>query len=156
MSKIADKAREALGEFLDPDEQVLEASKAQIEGGIMRTATSAGLDIGVGGVVGALGAYKVESGASDLAKELAGGAVLVATNKRLIVMSATSMNANPKDVVLWVDRSSITGFTEGSKRVMLNKLMTITVSTTGDAPDLVFEFPKIANKDARAVVEALS
>jgi hypothetical protein len=116
MGSILDKATEALAGFLEPDEEVRAATRAQLAGG---------------------------------------GAVLAVTSRRLIVLSATTVGANPKDPVLAVDRGTITSVTTGTKRVALMRMMTLSV-TTADEGGIGFEIPEIASRDARLVVEALS
>ena len=156
MSDIVQKTAAALAGFLEGTEQVLAAAKAQLEGNTMRTATSAGLWVGLGGVVGAVAGSQVAArGGGDLAKVLRGGAVLAVTETRLVVLDATKVGANPKEAVLAIDRAAITGVSTGSKRVALVKMMTVTIAT-GDDGNISFEIPKVGTKDAQRVVEALT
>jgi hypothetical protein len=159
MAGTVDKVQKAVGEQLGAGEQVLAATKAQVLGGSMKLAKQTGLFVGLGGMVGAAASAAVDRGADDVAKALASGATVAVTDRRLLVLSASKVSGGPKDLVIAVDRSQVTGVEEGSTRVTMVKLMTFTAHVTdpatGGTTPLAFEVPKVATKDAVAVVATL-
>lgn len=138
MSKLADKATEQLADHLEPGEQVLAATKAHLEGGTMKLATGFAL-------TGLL-----EGGDAELGR----GAILVATDRRLLVMSATAATFQPDRLVAPVPFASLARVESGTKRVMLVKMTTITL-TLHQGPAVTFEVPRVNAKDAEAVVAAI-
>lgn len=159
MADTVGKVAAALAGDLQPGERVVAATKAQVLGGTMKMAKLTGLTVGIGGLVGAAAAAAVDPGGDDVGKRLAAGAAVAVTDRRLLVLSVTKLGANPKDLVLSVDRAQVSGVEEGTTRAAMVKMATFTVqvaeSAAGEPVELGFEVPKVATKDAAAVVAEL-
>jgi len=148
MASTTEKTTAALVGNLLPGEQVIAASKAQLEGGTMRIAKSVAFGP-------ASGIFSTDG--DDPSKHLANGAILAVTEKRVIVMSVTATAFSPKDAVLEIDRARISGVAVGEKKVMFIKLPTLTldIEVNGENSSIAFEIPKAARKDFEAVTAAL-
>lgn len=152
MASATDHATKALAEHLLPGERVLAATRAQLAGGTLRVA--------VRNAAGGPAAVVSMSGSDDpdIDKQLARGAAVVVTDRRLVVMNVTAMGANPKEPVLLVDRDQVTDFTAGTKRIMMIKVPTFGFTVPG--PDgsphpLSFEVAKVHSREANDVIAAL-
>lgn len=156
MAGIIDKTRDALGEHLQPGEEVLAAAKAQVEGNTMKMARQRGFQQNLGFIATEVLERRGLSEAPDV--DFSNGAVVAATDRRFLLMNVTNLGANPKELVAAYDLGQIVGVETGTKRVMLVKMLTVTVSLQaqeGPPADLSFEFPKVATKDAENLVTVL-
>lgn len=90
----------------------------------------------------------------EFAQQLLNGACLVATNQRVIALSAAAINASPKEPVVSIERSALTG----KKKVMFVKMPTLTLQVgSPEGPGSIgFEIPKAARKGFEAVLAALN
>lgn len=152
MATTTERAAQALIEHLLPGERVLAATRAQLAGGTVR--------IGLRNAAAGPAAVVSMAGSDDpdIDKQLARGAAVAVTDRRLIVMNVTAMGANPKDPVLIADRQQVTDFTAGTKRIMMIKVPTFGFTVPG--PDggpcpLSFEVAKAHSREGNDVIAAL-
>ena len=158
MADMNDRVREALGRELG-GEAVLASTKGQLLGGTMKVAKQTGFLVGMGGLAGAAVSATIGRGADDIEKALRPGVVVAVTPRRVLVLSVTKVGANPKELVLAIDRGQIREVEEGTTRVALVKMRTFSLHLDGQdggKPTVLgFEVPKVANQNAAAVVAAL-
>ena len=82
------------------------------------------------------------------------GVYTVATDRRLLLVKAGGMRGLPVAALASIERARITAVEEGTTRVSLVKMVTMTVRCDDDT-ELGFEYPKPETNDARAVLAAL-
>ncbi|HWL43111.1 MAG TPA: hypothetical protein VNQ73_09215 [Ilumatobacter sp.] len=152
MASIIDQATDALAGHLQPGEQVVAATRAQLDGNTVRFASAQA----IGGIAGAVAAgWRF---GDDVTDRLRRGAAVAVTDRRVVVFDVTAMGANPKNPVLIVDRAEVSDVVAGSKRIMLVKAPTFgftVVDAGGERLDLRFEVAKVQAKTATAVVAEL-
>ena len=108
-----------------------------------------------GGAVGALVmANQADTADGSLEDAMKMGVYTVATDRRLLLVKAGGMRGLPVAALASIERARITAVEEGTTRVSLVKMVTMTVRCDDDT-ELGFEYPKPETNDARAVLAAL-
>lgn len=143
---------EFLSDHLEPGEQVeASCSGVQAKGALFRTGLAAGLGGSVGGAIG--GAASGAVGGSGDALNLKNGAILVATDRRLLIIAQSAVRARPESLVAAFGRTGLAA-ERGSKRLVGIKIPTLTI-TPHEGEALTFEVPKAKAKGLDAVATAL-
>ena len=154
MADASERVRDFLNEnpALEQAESIIAVSKAMPLGQIRKNARVQG-PLLAGGAIGALVSHLRESkmSAEDLQSKMKMGVFLVATDRRLLLISAGGMRALPREHIGSVERSRITKIERGTTKVSLVKMMTVTF-TLDDGSELSFEFPKVDAKDGERVL----
>ena len=153
------KTRELIDEFvasttvLEPGETVVAAAKVmQTAKGRRRIGMAAGLAGALGTVV--VLASDRNSDQQSLEDAMQHGFFAVATNRRLLFVSASAVRSRPDEVIGAISRADITAVESGTTRVSLLKLGTATI-TCSDGSSFFFEFAKPHADEGRELVEAL-
>ena len=154
MADTEEKIREFLTTHpaLDQAEAIHAAAKAMMLGGTKNFAKKQSTMF-VGGAVGALIAHQRDKKvvADDLETRLRNGVYLLATDRRLLLISAGGMRGLPQEHVASVERARIRSVERGTTRVSMVKMLTATFSFDDDT-QLAFEFPKVDTKDAERLL----
>lgn len=156
MASTVDKVRELAADqpILEPGETIVAAAKAMPLGGVKAWAKRTGT-MWVGGAVGALVmANQADTADGSLEDAMKMGVYTVATDRRLLLVKAGGMRGLPVAALASIERARITAVEEGTTRVSLVKMVTMTVRCDDDT-ELGFEYPKPETNDARAVLAAL-
>jgi hypothetical protein len=154
MADTEEKLREFLVQnpILEQGESIHAAAKAMPLGGVKKFAKDRAPML-AGGAIGAFIAHqrdkKVVSG--DLETAMRNGVYLLATDQRLFLIAAGGMRGLPQEHLGSVERSRITKVEQGSTRVSLVKMLTVTFSLD-DGTELGFEFPKVDTKDGERIL----
>jgi len=149
---------ERLREFLDRQpalaqgEAIHAAAKAMPLGGVKRFAKDRA-PMFVGGAIGAFITHNRDKKvvADDLETAMRNGVYLLATDRRLLLVSAGGMRGLPQEHIGSVERSRVVRVERGSTRVSMVKMLTV-VFTLDDGSELGFEFPKVDTKDGERLV----
>ena len=106
-----------------------------------------------GGAIGAFIAHNRDKKivADDLETAMRNGVYLLATDRRLLLVSAGGMRGLPQEHIGSVERSRVVRVEKGSTRVSMVKMLTV-VFTLDDGSELGFEFPKVDTKDGERLV----
>ena len=156
MADINERVREFLNDnpALEQAEVILAVSKAMPLGQIKKNAKVQGPML-VGGVIGALISHHRESkiSADDLHSKMKLGVYLVATDRRLLLISAGGLRSLPQEHLGSVERSRITKVERGTTKVSLVKMLTATF-VLDDGSELGFEFPKVDAKDGERLLDS--
>ena len=156
MASNLDKVRElaASQPVLVDGEALVAVAKAMPLGGVKAWAKRTGT-MYVGGAVGALVMSQQSGDDGSLEDAMKMGVYLAVTDRRLVLLKVGGMRGLPVAAVASIDRSRITAVEEGTTRVSLVKMVTLTVRCDDDS-EYAFEFPKPETNDARAVAAALT
>jgi len=154
MASTIDNVREFLAAqpLLEPVESLVAAAKGMPLGGVKAWSKRTGA-AWAGGAVGAL-VMSQQSGGDSLEAALKAGAYLAVTDRRVVLLQQGGMRGKPVAAVATIDRARITAVEEGTTRVSLVKMVTLTIRCD-DETEIAFEFPKPETNDARSVLAAL-
>ena len=156
MASTIDNVREFLAAqpLLEPGEPLVAAAKGMPLGGVKAWSKRTGA-AWAGGAVGALVMSHQSGGDGDsLEAALKAGAYLAVTDRRVVLLQQGGMRGKPVAAVATIDRARITAVEEGTTRVSLVKMVTLTIRCD-DETEIAFEFPKPETNDARSVLAAL-
>lgn len=144
--------KKAASGVLEPGETVLAAVKSGPSGALRNAAFRAGA-IGGFGVAGARFADKVEG---PVAEAPGTGKIMAftVTDRRVLLLSLSTMTGSPKQVVAAIPRSQIESVDTGETRVLGIKTQTFTLRFAG-GEESTWEVPKAYRKDGEAVVAAM-
>ena len=139
---------------LEQGEAIHAAVKAMPLGGTKKFAKDRGPML-VGGAVGALIAHARDKkiGGDDLDSAMRNGVYLLATDRRLLLISAGGLRGLPQEHIGSVERSRVSRVERGVTKVSMVKMLTATF-LLDDGTELAFEFPKIDTKDAERVLQS--
>jgi hypothetical protein len=156
MADTEERLREFLVDnpALEQGESILGATKAMPLGGVKKFAKSRS-ETFVGGAIGAWIAHSRDKKivAEDLETAMRNGVFLLATDRRLLLISSGGMRGLPQEHLGSIERSRITRIERGVTRVSLVKMSTATFSLD-DGTELGFEFPKVDTKDAERLLRS--
>lgn len=149
---------ERIREFLERQpvlaqgEAIHAVAKAMPLGGVKRFAKDRAPML-VGGAIGAFIAHNRDKKivADDLETAMRNGVYLLATDRRLLLISAGGMRGLPQEHIGSVERSRVVRVERGSTRVSMVKMLTV-VFTLDDGSELGFEFPKVDAKDGERLI----
>lgn len=151
---------ERLREFIEQHpalaqgEVILAAAKGMPLGGTKKFAKDRGPML-VGGAVGAFITHARDKKVvvDDLEAAMRNGVYLLATDRRLLLVSAGGLRGLPQEHIGSVDRSRVSRVERGVTKVSMVKMLTATFQLD-DGSELAFEFPKIDTKDAERVLQS--
>ena len=153
------KTRELIDEFvastsvLESGETVVAAARVmQNAKGRRRIGMAAGLSGALGTVV-VLSSDR-SSDQQSLEHAMQHGFFAVATNRRLVFVSASAVRSRPDEVIGAISRDHITAVESGTTRVSLLKLGTATI-TCSDGSSFFFEFAKPHAEEGLQLVDSL-
>jgi len=140
---------------LEQGEAIHAAAKAMPLGGVKKFAKDRS-PMFVGGAIGALIAHSRDKKivAQDLETAMRNGVYLLATDRRLLLISAGGMRGLPQEHIGSVERSRVSRVDKGTTRVSMVKMLTITFGLD-DGSELGFEFPKVDTRDGERLVASL-
>ena len=153
------KSRELIDEFVSEQNPLGDGEEIRAVARVMPSA-DARKKMGRAAGLGGSGALALLVSQSASAKESfehlsRNGYFAVATDRRLLFVSASPMKAHPEEVIGFISREEITSATEGSTRVSLLKLVTASIECRNGS-SVYCEFAKPDSDDGRALIRALS
>lgn len=154
------KSRQLIDKFVSEQNSLADGEAIQAVAKVMPSADARkkmGRAAGLGGAVGALTLLASQGASADETFEhlSRNGYFAIATDRRLLFVSASPMKAHPEEVIGFISREEITSATEGSTRVSLLKLVTASIECRNGS-SVYCEFAKPDSDDGRALIRALS
>lgn len=154
---IIERVQAAIGDQLSSGETLIAAAKAQLD---MRVMNAMRKDSGSGSWADAAGVRltpPIGRDSRDIAKTFATGVIVAVTTTRVLLVDLTAIKNTPRLVMVSIDRDQLTQVEGGTRRVLFIRIrwLRLRVDTPNGPARLGFEVPKVAARDADAVLQAL-